>query len=60
MQIVLINQFQNPPYTISPEFPTKELDNVKQMLYNENIKDYILIRTEKERLEYEQLSQRHN
>jgi hypothetical protein len=59
MQIIIHNRFQNPPYLISPNFPPKELDSLKEMLYNENIK-YTLIYSEKERLEYEQLSQRHN
>jgi hypothetical protein len=59
MQIIIHNRFQNPPYLISPNFPPKELDSLKEMLYNENIK-YTLIYNEKERLEYEQLSQRHN
>jgi hypothetical protein len=59
MQIVIINRLNNPTYLISPNFPPKELDNLKEMLYNDNIK-YILIYSEKERLEYEQLSQRHN
>jgi hypothetical protein len=59
MQIVIINKLNNPNYLISPNFLPKELDSLKEMLYNENIK-YILIYSEKERLEYEQLSQRHN
>ena len=59
MQIVIINRLNNPPYLISPHFSPKELDNLKEMLYKDNIK-YILIYSEKERLEYEQLSQRHN
>jgi hypothetical protein len=59
MQIVIINRLNNPPYLISPNFHPKELDSLKEMLYNDNIK-YILIYSEKERLEYEQLSQRHN
>lgn len=59
MQIIIHNRFQNPPYLISPNFPPKELDSLKEMLYNDNIK-YTLIYSEKERLEYEQLSQRHN
>jgi hypothetical protein len=59
MQIVIINRLQNPPYLISPNFPPKELDNLKEMLYNENIK-YILISSEKENLEYEQFFKRHN
>lgn len=59
MQIIIHNNLNNPPYLISPNFPPKELDNIKEMLYNENIK-YTLIYNEKERLEYEQLSQRHN
>jgi hypothetical protein len=59
MQIVIINRLNNPTYLISPNFPPKELDNLKEMLYNDNIK-YILIYSEKERLEYEQLSQRNN
>ena len=59
MQIVIINRFQNPPYLISPHFSPKELDNLKEMLYNDNIK-YILISSEKENLEYEQFFKRHN
>jgi hypothetical protein len=59
MQIIIHNNLNNPPYLISPNFPPKELDSLKEMLYNENIK-YTLIYNEKERLEYEQLSQRHN
>lgn len=55
MQIVIINNLNNPNYLISPNFPPKELDNLKEMLYSDNIK-YILIYNEKERLEYEQLS----
>ena len=54
MQIVIINRLQNPPYLISPKFLPKELDNLKEMLYNENIK-YILISSEKENLEYNEL-----
>jgi hypothetical protein len=59
MQIVIINRFQNPPYLISPHFSPKELDNLKKMLYNDNIK-YVLISSEKENLEYEQFFKRHN
>lgn len=59
MQIIIHNNHNNPPYLISPNFPPKELDSLKEMLYNENIK-YTLIYNEKERLEYEQLSQRNN
>jgi len=59
MQIVIINRLQNPPYLISPHFSPKELDNIKEMLYNENIK-YVLISSEKENLEYEQFFKRHN
>ena len=59
MQIIIHNNLNNPPYLISPNFPPKELDSLKEMLYNENIK-YTLIYNEKERLEYEQLSQRNN
>lgn len=59
MQIVIINRFQNPPYLISPHFSPKELDSLKEMLYNENIK-YVLISSEKENLEYEQFFKRHN
>ena len=59
MQIVIINRFQNPPYLISPHFSPKELDNLKEMLYNDNIK-YVLISSEKENLEYEQFFKRHN
>ena len=54
MQIVIINRFQNPPYLISPHFSPKELDNLKEMLYNDNIK-YTLISSEKENLEYNEL-----
>jgi hypothetical protein len=38
MQIVIINRLNNPTYLISPNFPPKELDNLKEMLYNDNIK----------------------
>ena len=59
MQIIIHNRLQNPPYLISPNFPPKELDNLKEMLYNENIK-YTLIYSEKEYSEYEQFFKRHN
>jgi hypothetical protein len=59
MQIVITNRLNNPPYLISPNFPPKELDNIKEMLYNENIR-FTLIYSEKEYSEYEQLSKRHN
>ena len=59
MQIVILNNLNNPNYLISPNFLPKELDSLKEMLYTESIK-YILIYSEKEHLEYEQLSQRHN
>jgi len=59
MQIVITNRLNNPPYLISPNFPLKELDNIKEMLYNENIR-FTLIYSEKEYSEYEQLSKRHN
>jgi hypothetical protein len=59
MQIVIINRLNNPPYLISPHFSPKELDNLKEMLYNDNIK-YILISSEKDTFEYEQFFKRHN
>lgn len=59
MQIVIINRHHNPPYLISPNFHPKELDSLKEMLYNENIK-YVLISSEKENSEYEQFFKRHN
>lgn len=59
MQIVITNRLNNPPYLISPNFSPKELDNIREMLYNENIR-FTLIYNEKEYSEYEQLSKRHN
>ena len=41
-------------------FPPSELDKIKEFLYNEGIKWYTISYSEKEKLEYEQLSKRHN
>jgi len=41
-------------------FKPQELDKVKDFCYNNNIKWYILKYTDKEIMEYEQLSKRHN
>jgi hypothetical protein len=52
MQIVILNNRNNPNYLISPNFTPKELDSLKEMLYNESIK-YILIYNEQEHIEYQ-------
>lgn len=52
MQIVILNNRNNPNYLISPNFTPKELDSLKEILYNESIK-YILIYNEKEYIEYQ-------
>ena len=41
-------------------FKPQELDKVKDFCYNNNIKWYILKYSEKEIMEYEQFSKRHN
>ena len=41
-------------------FKPQELDKIRQFCYNECIKWYIIKYSEKEKLEYEQLSKGHN
>lgn len=45
---------------ISHDFPPQELDNVRKLLYSNNIKWYTISYTEKEQIEYDRLSKRHN
>ena len=45
---------------ISHNFKAKELDKIKEICYNLGIKYYTIAYNEKEMIEYEQLSKRHN
>jgi hypothetical protein len=56
---MMITIYKNKQY-MTHHFPPTELDNIKEFLYNENIKWYTISYSEKEKLEYEQLSKRHN
>ena len=42
------------------DFPPQELDNIREFLYNENIKWYTICYTDTEMIEYERLSKRNN
>jgi len=56
MMITIYNNKQQ----LSHYFHPTELDKIKEFLYNENIKWYTISYSEKEKLEYEQLSKGHN
>ena len=56
---MMITIYKNKQY-ITHHFPPTELDNIKEFLYNEGIKWYTISYSEKEKLEYEQLSKGHN
>ena len=57
MEILIYNkQKVSERYTFKPQ----DLDLVKKTMYNNNIKWYIIIQSDKEILEYQQLSKRHN
>ena len=45
---------------ITHNFKAKELDKIKEICYNLGIKYYTIAYNEKEMIEYEQLSKRHN
>ena len=45
---------------MSHSFPAKELDNIKQVCYDMNIKWYTISYNEQEMIQYEQLFKRHN
>ena len=45
---------------ISHDFPPQELDIIKDFLYNEKIKWYTISYNDKEMIEYERFSKRHN
>ena len=45
---------------MSHSFPAKELDNIKQVCYDMNIKWYTISYNDEEMKEYEQFSKRHN
>jgi len=45
---------------ISHDFPPQELDNIRKLLYSNNIKWYIISYIDSEMIEYERLSKRHN
>jgi hypothetical protein len=59
MMITIYNNNNKDKY-ISHHFSAKELDKIKEFLYNERIKWYTISYSEQEKLEYEQLSKRHN
>ena len=45
---------------MSHSFPATELDNIKKVCYDMNIKWYTISYNEQGMIEYEQLSKRHN
>ncbi len=45
---------------LSHYFKAENLDKIKQFCYNEGIKWYVLTYSDKENMEYEQLSKRNN
>ena len=45
---------------ITHYFEPKELDKIKEFMYNNDIKWYTITYNDKEKLEYEQFSKRHN
>ena len=50
----------NKQKTMTHNFPAKELDNIKKVCYDMGIKWYVISYNDKEMMEYEQLSKRHN
>lgn len=56
MRITLYKRYNN---YVSQNFLPKDLDNVREFCYNNNIKYYVLNYTEEEWNEYERLSKRH-
>lgn len=60
MMITIYNNNNANEKYISYHFSAKELDKIKEFLYNERIKWYTISYSEKEKLEYEQLSKGHN
>ena len=57
MRITIYNKYNE---YISHDFPPQELDNIKQTCYSMGIKWYTISYTDKEMIEYERLSKRHN
>ena len=57
MMITIYKGYNN---HISHSFPAKELDNIKQICYDMNIKWYTISYNDKEMIEYEQFSKGHN
>ena len=57
MRITIYKRYNN---YISLDFAPKELDNVLNECYNNNIKWYTLSYTEKDWIEYERFSKRNN
>ena len=56
MILTIYNKGKNERYYFKPQ----ELDKVKQMCYSMSIKWYTISYSEKEIMEYEQFSKRHN
>ena len=57
MMITIYKGYNN---YITHNFPATELDNIKQTCYSMGIKWYTISYTDKEMIEYERLSKRHN
>jgi len=57
MQIVI---YKNGRPAFTHNFKSNELDNIKEICYNNNIKWYTISYTDKEYKEYEQFSKGHN
>lgn len=55
----MVTVYNNKQY-ISHHFEAKELDKIKNFMYNNDIKWYTIAYNDKEKLEYEQFSKRHN
>ena len=57
MMITIYRGYNN---YITHSFPAKELDNIKKVCYDLGIKWFTISYNDKEMIEYERLSKRHN
>ncbi len=57
MMITIYKGYNN---YLTHSFKATDLDNIKQICYDLNIKWYTISYNDKEMIEYEQLSKRHN